>query len=390
MKVNSREFLRVMKDVDITKEDVTFSVSSKGVGEMYSVNQKTGVLVQSRFAIEDAGDDKEYYLPKGVSNLISPLSVYSSNLNISESKGKLKFSAGNMAKINVGLLEEKPVEYKQEEPVIAFMISGKELLKAINSACDTSDMILSITINDDETMTCYGVSGNTFTRTELSYRASKMLCENIQDLDNKYVTVKGAKDGVEDNFETISFAVNPDTWKAAASIFRDDWCMMFLSKEQLMFRWKDENNMLFITIPLEFKSNRENLENLVNDISSKKEVIETKINCEEFNNAVNLVSVTSREISLTLSGKELRIDSLSGSAKVSVDEVDAEYDGIRYNADIIKKRLVIFKGCKFIRLGLATDPFIVMSTSMEYQYEDQNGEDVVQAVDCLTVILGCR
>lgn len=389
MKVNSRELSRVMKDVDITKEDVIFSVSEKGIGEMYSVNQKTGVLVQSRFNVEDVDADKEYYIPKGISNSIAPLSTFSSNLDVSESKGKLKFSAGSMANINVRLLDEKPVEYKQEEPVIAFMFSGKEFLKAVSAACDTSDMLLSITINDDDTITCRGVSGNMVTRTEMSYRAGKMLCDDIQELESKYVTINGAKDGKEDNFETISFAINPDTWRTAASIFRDEWCMMFLSKEQLMFRWKDDRQMLFITLPLEFKGNKESLEALVDSVTSKKGIIETNINYDEFNNAINLVSVASKELKVSLLKDKLQLDSVSGSVKVNIGEVDAEYEDKRFNAEFIKKRLSIFKGCKCIRLGLSDDPFILMSTSMEYQYQDQRGEDIVQAVDCLTLILGC-
>lgn len=385
MKVISKDFAAAIKKVDVTKEDAILSVSSKGMCTLSSVNSKMGVLVQTRVEAEDVGEDKEFYLPKGVSESIVSLSTFAPQFDISESKGKIKVSAGKEAKINIGLLEKKPAEYKQTDSIVGFSVSGREISKAINDAAENASKLLALVFNPDHAILCFGVSNAVLSRDRLSYLESRKLKKtdednnsiSADDFNSKYVSV--------DENGNVVVAIKAEVWKSISGIFLDEWCTVNITNEQLKFVW----NSQIITIPLTENATSMDISGMFNGLynGSDKKII-TEVQYSDLNNAVNLVSTTSDEILLELNEDKLTVSSISGFVNVKVKKIEEEFSG-NFDARLIKKKLVDFKTCNLMEFHVLGSLVIAMESSTKYEYS-WNGEDISQEVESIAIILGIK
>lgn len=386
MKVVSKDFATAIKRVDVTKEDAILSVSSeKGMCTLSSVNTKMGVLVQTRIDAEDIDEDKEFYIPKGVSDSIVSLSAFGNEFNISELKGKIKVSAGKKAKINIGLLEKKPAEYKQTDSIVGYSVSGREISKAINDAAENASKMLALVFGPDNTISCFGVSGPVLSRDKLSYLESRKLKNadgdstkiSMDDFDSKYVSV--------DEQGCVVVAIKAEVWKSIAGVFLDEWCTVNITNEQLKFVW----NSQIITIPLTENVTSKNISEMFDKIyGGGDDKVVTEIKFSDLSSVVNLVSTTSDEILLELNDDKLAVSSISGFANVNIKKVESQFKG-NFDARLIKKKLVDFKNCENIELQFLNELVIAMKASIKYEYS-WNDEDITQEVESIAIILGIK
>lgn len=386
MKVKMDELRDAVNAVSATKSQVTMAVDDeRKVGTFVSIDGQMGIKVMSRFPYSGSFDETDnMYMAAGLNECVNVLAPYGDSVNISKSNKMIKLTTGQ-AKVNVGMLNEKPADIAVGKKIAVYQVSGKEFLFAMGQT--NYAPTISVIFKKDKMIVC---ALTDYRITVVSVPVLQSDVPNFED-ENLDEEMQNRVDAINDttNFivdeerEEFMTAINREVWSKISSICRDEYFCVYVYDNQLQFVW----DKVAISLPVTpvVKGDPRFVRKLATESIKTENSIEFSVNSKTLLDALNLASI-SGELEINFRGDEgeLEIYTLNGSAKIKAEGV-TEFNQT-YNGKHLKGILSINKN---IDLNVVSEKeLLIMDYSKEFEHCFDGDEPFKNNIDVHMLAIG--
>lgn len=386
MKVKMDELRDAVNAVSATKSQVTMAVDDeRKVGTFVSTDGQMGIKVMSRFPYSGSFDETDnMYMAAGLNECVNVLAPYGDSVNISKSNKMIKLTTGQ-AKVNVGMLNEKPADIAVGKKIAVYQVSGKEFLFAMGQT--NYAPTINVIFKKDKMIVC---ALTDYRITVVSIPVLQSDVPNFED-ENLDEEMQSRVDAINDttNFivdeerEEFMTAINREVWSKISSICRDEYFCVYVYDNQLQFVW----DKVAISLPVTpvVKGDPRFVRKLATESIKTENSIEFSVNSKTLLDALNLASI-SGELEINFRGDEgeLEIYTLNGSAKIKAEGV-TEFNQT-YNGKHLKGILSINKN---IDLNVVSEKeLLIMDYSKEFEHCFDGDEPFKNNIDVHMLAIG--